>query len=87
MWLIIQGGKIYKWTHVTWQKAVIFNGRFFVVIDPFPINGDILICSPITTLKFVNKGGAKIQGNGVLKFEIATQSIFGLKNNFYITLC
>ena len=40
----------------------------------------------ITTHKFVNKVGAKIQGNGVLEFQKATQSIFGLKNNFYIAL-
>ena len=32
--LTIQDGKILKWTHINWQKAVIFNGRFFV-IDPF----------------------------------------------------
>ena len=40
----------------------------------------------ITTLKFVNKVGAKIQENGVLEFKQATLSIFGLKDNFYIAL-
>ena len=40
----------------------------------------------ITALKFVNMVGAKIQGNGVLKFKKATQSIFGLENNFQIAL-
>ena len=40
----------------------------------------------ITTQKFINKVGAKMQGNGVLKFKKAAQSIFGLKNNFYIAL-
>ena len=40
----------------------------------------------ITTLKFVNKVGAKLLGNGVFEFKQDTQSIFGLKNNFYITL-
>ena len=40
----------------------------------------------ITTLKFVNKVGVKIKGNGVIEFKQATQSIFGLKNNFYIAL-
>ena len=35
VWLIIQDDKILKWTHMTWQKAVIFNRGFFVVIDPF----------------------------------------------------
>ena len=29
----------------------------------------------ITTLKFINKVGAKMAGNGVLKFKKATQSI------------
>ena len=29
----------------------------------------------ITTLKFINKVGAKMSGNGVLKFKKATQSI------------
>ena len=41
----------------------------------------------ITTLKFVNRVGAKIQENGVLEFKQATLSIFGLKDNFYIALC
>ena len=40
----------------------------------------------ITTLKFVNKVEAKIKGNGVLEFKQATQSIFVLKNIFYIVL-
>ena len=40
----------------------------------------------ITTLKFVNKMGAKLKGNGVLEFKKATQSIFGLENIFYIAL-
>ena len=40
----------------------------------------------ITTLKFKNKVGTKMQENGVLKFKKATRSIFGLKNKFYITL-
>ena len=40
----------------------------------------------ITTLKFVNKVGTKIQGNGVLEFEKSTQSVLGLKNNFNIAL-
>ena len=40
----------------------------------------------ITTLKFVNKVGAKIQENGLLEFKQATLSIFGLKDNFYIAL-
>ena len=37
----------------------------------------------INTLKFKSKVGAKMQGNGILKFKKATQSIFGLKNNLY----
>ena len=40
----------------------------------------------ITTLKFVNKMGAKLKGNGVLEFKKATQSIFRLENIFYIAL-
>ena len=40
----------------------------------------------ITTLKFINNVGAKMEQNVVLKFKKATQLIFGLKNNFYITL-
>ena len=40
----------------------------------------------ITTLKFINNVGAKMYGNGALKFKKATQSIFGLKNHFYIAL-
>ena len=40
----------------------------------------------ITTLKFINKVGAKNVREWVLKFKKATQSIFGLKNNFYIAL-
>ena len=40
----------------------------------------------ITTLKFVSKVGAKIKGNGVLEFKQAIQSIFRLKNTFYIVL-
>ena len=30
--------------------------------------------------------GAKVKGNEVLEFKKANQSIFGLKNNFYIAL-
>ena len=40
----------------------------------------------ITTLKSLNRMGAKVKGNEVLEFKKATQSIFGLKNNFYIAL-
>ena len=40
----------------------------------------------ITTLKFVNKVRANISGNGVLELKKASQSIFGLKHNFYIAL-
>ena len=40
----------------------------------------------ITTLKFVNKVGVKMKGNGVLEFKQSTQSIFRLKNNFYTVL-
>lgn len=40
----------------------------------------------IATLKFVNKEGAKIQGNGVLEFKKITQSIYRLENNFYVAL-
>ena len=35
----------------------------------------------ITTLKFINKVRAEIQGNGVLEFKQVTQTIFGLKKN------
>ena len=38
----------------------------------------------ITTLKFVNKMGAKIYGNGVLEFKQTTQSIFKLKTTFIL---
>ena len=48
----------------------------------FAIVGNIAI----TTLKLMNKVGAKMLGNGFLKFKKAAQSIFGLKNNFYIAL-
>ena len=40
----------------------------------------------ITTLKSLNRMGAKVKRNEVLEFKKATQSIFGLKNNFYIAL-
>ena len=40
----------------------------------------------INTLKFASKVWAKIYGNGHLEFKKATQSIFGLQNNFHIAL-
>ena len=40
----------------------------------------------IATLKFVNKDGAKKQGNRVLEFKKITQSIYRLENNFYVAL-
>ena len=40
----------------------------------------------ITTRKFINEVGGKMEGNVVFKSKRATQSIFGLKNNFYIAL-
>ena len=40
----------------------------------------------ITTLKSLNKVGAKVQRNRVFEFKKATQSTFGLKNNFYTAL-
>ena len=54
------------------------------------------MCSPALTLTIVNNipiaseiyksGGSKDIANGDLEFEQATQSFFGLKNNFYIAL-
>ena len=41
MWLIIKDGKIIKWINLTCQEAVIFSERFFVIIDPFPVNGEL----------------------------------------------
>ena len=46
----------------------------------------VIVSIPVTTLKFINKVAVKIEGNGILEFEQATQSIFGLKSNFYIAL-
>lgn len=40
----------------------------------------------IATLKFVNKDGAKKQGNRVLEFKKITQSIYRLEKNFYVAL-
>ena len=40
----------------------------------------------ITALKFVNKVGVKIWGDGVPEFKKSTQSIVALKNNFDIAL-
>ena len=48
----------------------------------FAIVNDIAI----TTLKYTNKVGAKMWGNGVLNFKKATQSIFGLKNKVMSSL-
>ena len=54
----------------------------FKMTFSFAIVGNITI----TTLKLINKVGAKTLGDGFLKFKKATQSIFGLKNNFHIAL-
>lgn len=40
----------------------------------------------IATLKFVNKEGAKKQGNRVLELKKITQSIYRLEKNFYVAL-
>ena len=48
MWLIIQNGKIIKGTHLT--------GQNFKMMFSFAIISNIAV----TTLKFVNKVGAKI---------------------------
>ena len=61
-----------------------------LLLTIFPVNADIYISFvivsniAITTLKFVNKDGVKIQGNGFLEFKQITQPFFGLKNNFHI---
>ena len=44
------------------------------------------VVNNITTIKFANKVEAKIEANIVLEFKQTTESIFRVKNNFYIAL-
>ena len=60
----------------------MLNSPNFKMTFNFAIANNIAI----TTLKFTNKVGANMWGNGVLKFKKATQSIFGLKNKVMSSL-
>ena len=67
-----------------------------MLLTLFLVNGYVPVCSSALTLTIVNNipiaseiyksGGSKDIANGDLEFEQATQSVFGLKNNFYIAL-